>query len=103
VTVSPAHRARITSTDSLSRAFRSGLGGHAAPVTCSFRASPLPAASQNRPGYMSARVAAAWATTAGCYRPPGAQTVPNDSPVPSRAAPSQPQANPDWPWSGSHG
>ena len=37
----------------------------ARPVTCSFSASPLPSATQKRPGYISARVAMAWAMTAG--------------------------------------
>ena len=65
VTVSPAQRARITSTHSLSRALRVALSGQGAPVMCSFRNWPLPTASQNRPGYISASVAAACARTAG--------------------------------------
>ena len=65
VTSSPAHSARMTSIDAFSRAVRSSLPGQGAPVICSLSASPLPTASQKRPAYISASVAAAWAITAG--------------------------------------
>ncbi len=55
----------MTSTDSSSRALRRGLGGHGSPVMCSFTASPLPRAAQNRPGNISSRVAIAWAVMTG--------------------------------------
>jgi site-specific DNA recombinase len=65
LTVSPAHRARMTSTASLSRAWRSGFGGQGSPVMCSLRFCPVPSATQKRPGNIAARVAAAWAMIAG--------------------------------------
>ena len=44
---------------------RTPISGHSPPTTCSLSASPAPSPSQNRPGYIAPRVAAAWATTAG--------------------------------------
>lgn len=99
LTHSPAKSARITSTDSRSRALRSDLVGHRWPVMCSLTAWPLPSASQNRPGNISASVAAACATIAGWYRCPGALTTPNGRLVRASAAPSQDQAKPDCPCS----
>ena len=64
-TTSPANSARMTSTHSRRRALRVALSGHGAPVMCSLEASPLPSATQKRPGYISASVAAAWAMIAG--------------------------------------
>jgi len=55
----------MTSTHSSNRLVRSSLTGHRSPMTCSFDASPLPSAVQNRPGNMAPRVAIFWATTAG--------------------------------------
>jgi hypothetical protein len=87
----------------VSRASRSSLRGQGSPVTCSFIASPLPSATQKRPGNIAPRVAIAWATIAGWYRWPGALTAPNGSVVVARAAPSQDQAKPECPWRGFHG
>lgn len=42
------------------------LLGQRAPVTCSFRFSPVPTPRKNRPGMRPATVAAAWATVTGC-------------------------------------
>ncbi len=64
-TVSPANSARITSTHSRRRAVRVALSGHGSPVMCSLDASPVPSATHSRPGNISHRVAAAWATIAG--------------------------------------
>ena len=64
-TTSPANSARMTSTHSRSRALRTFLSGHGAPVMCSLENSPVPSASARRPGNSSASVAAAWATIAG--------------------------------------
>ena len=55
----------MMATHSSSRRVRSSLAGHPSPVTCSLLASPLPSATQNRPGNMPARVAIFWACTAG--------------------------------------
>jgi hypothetical protein len=55
----------MTSTASRSRVSRTSLGGQGSPVMCSLIASPEPRAAQNRPGYISAMVAIAWAATAG--------------------------------------
>ena len=55
----------MTSTHSRNRAVRSALRGHGAPVMCSLDASPVPRATQSRPGNMAASVPAAWATIAG--------------------------------------
>ena len=82
----------MISTHSSSRASRVALSGHRSPVTCSLAASPDPSAAQNRPGYISARVAIAWAATAGWYRWPGAVTTPNENPVACKAAPSHDHA-----------
>ena len=66
MTSSPRHSARMTSTHSLSRAIRTSLVGHGSPVTCSFRASPLPSATQGkRPGNIAATVAIACAEMTG--------------------------------------
>ena len=92
LTLSPACRRRITETQSRSRASRSGLDGHGSPVTCSFRASPLPSAAQNRPGNISSSVAIAWAVITGWYRCPGAVTRPMGKSVRASAAPIQLQA-----------
>jgi hypothetical protein len=64
---------------------------------CSFMASPLPSATQNRPGNIAPSVAIAWATIAGWYRCPGALTAPNGRDVVASAAPSHDQANPECP------
>ena len=64
-TVSPAKSARMMSTHSRRRALRVALSGHGSPVMCSFDASPVPSATHSRPGNISPRVAAAWATIAG--------------------------------------
>ena len=64
-TTSPANSARMTSTHSRRRALRVALSGHGSPVMCSLDASPVPSATQKRPGYISASVAAAWAMIAG--------------------------------------
>ena len=65
LTSSPACSARMTSTHSRSRALRTSLRGHGSPVMCSFDASPVPSATQKRPGYIAASVALAWAMIAG--------------------------------------
>ena len=65
MTSSPAKSARITSTHSARRAVRVALSGHRAPVMCSFDASPVPRATQRRPGNISSSEATAWATIAG--------------------------------------
>ena len=64
-TSSPAHSARMIATASARRALRRALSGQGWPVMASLIASPLPTASQKRPGYICASVAAAWAMTAG--------------------------------------
>ena len=64
-TSSPASSRRIASSDSSSRALRSSFDGQGSPVMCSFIASPLPSAAQNRPGNISSSVAIACAITAG--------------------------------------
>ena len=68
LTSSPASNERITSTHSSSRRVRVSLSGQASPVMCSLEASPLPRATQNRPGNITPRVAIFCATTAGWYR-----------------------------------
>ena len=65
LTSSPSKSARMTSTHSRSRALRSGLGGHGPPVMCSLEFSPVPRATQSRPGNISLKEAAAWAMIAG--------------------------------------
>ncbi len=66
VTSSPAQSARMTSAHSRSRSIRTALTGQAAPVTCSFRAWPLPSATHGkRPGNIAATVAIAWAEMTG--------------------------------------
>ena len=55
----------MTSTHSRSRALRIRLSGHGAPVMCSLENSPVPSATDSRPGNSSASVAAACATIAG--------------------------------------
>ena len=42
---------------------------------CSFRASPVPTPSENLPSSITAAVAAAWATIAGCVRIVGQVTA----------------------------
>ena len=64
---------------------------------CSFIASPLPSATQNRPGNIAPSVAIAWAMIAGWYRCPGALTAPSGRDVVASAAPSHDQANPECP------
>jgi hypothetical protein len=49
----------------LERALRSAFSGQASPVMSSLRRCPLPRVSQSRPGYISHKVAAAWARIAG--------------------------------------
>ena len=65
LTSSPASSARMTSTHSRRRASRTSLRGQPSPVMCSFEASPVPSATQNRPGNIAPSVAIAWATIAG--------------------------------------
>ena len=65
VTSLPSWSSRMICTDSSRRCCRVALSGQASPVTCSFMYSPLPGASQNRPGNMSASVAEACAMMAG--------------------------------------
>lgn len=55
----------MTSAHSQSRALRSAFSGQGRPVMSSLSRWPEPSASQNRPGNISASVAAAWATMAG--------------------------------------
>ena len=56
------------------------MGGHFAPVTCSFRFSPVPTPRKKRPSSIAADVAAACATMAGCVRMIGHVT-----PLPTRS------------------
>ena len=79
------------------------MSGHASPVMCSLDASPLPNATQKRPGNITPRVAIFWATTAGWYRCPGAHTQPMVRDVVASAAPSHAQAYPLWPCDVVHG
>ena len=65
MTSSPSSSARITATHSSSRRVRVSLSGQASPVMCSLDASPLPSATQKRPGNITPRVAIFWASTAG--------------------------------------
>jgi hypothetical protein len=58
----------MTSTASSSISSRSSGVGHFAPVTCSFRFSPVPTPRKNRPDSIAAAVAAACATIAGWMR-----------------------------------
>ena len=58
----------MISTASASISRRTSTGGHLAPVTCSFRFSPVPTPRKKRPGIMAATVAAACATIAGWVR-----------------------------------
>src|SRR4051794_35538259 len=97
VTSSPASSARMTSTHSRSRASRSAFRGQPCPVMCSLDASPLPRATQNRPGNIAPSVATAWATIAGWYRCPGALTAPKGRLVVAIAAPSHDQPKADCP------
>ncbi len=55
----------MTSMHSRRRASRAFFGSHLSPVTCSFMASPLPKATQNRPGNMAPRVPMACAMITG--------------------------------------
>ena len=97
LTSSPASSARMTSTHSRSRASRTSLRGQRLPGDVLVDASPLPSATQNRPGNIAPSVAAACAMIAGWYRWPGAFTAPNGSDVVASAAPSHDQANPECP------
>ncbi len=54
LTSSPASSARMTSTHSRSRSARTSLRGQPSPVMCSLDASPVPSATQNRPGNIAA-------------------------------------------------
>ena len=65
LTSSPSSSLRMTSTHSSSRRVRTSLRGHRSPVMCSLLASPLPSATQNRPGNIEPSVATACAMTAG--------------------------------------
>jgi len=53
------------SAHSSRRSCRSALGGQASPVMNSLEYSPVPSATQKRPGNIWARVAEAWAMIAG--------------------------------------
>lgn len=64
-TSSPVCRRRMISTASASMAWRVCSAGHPRPTTCSFRFSPAPTPSTNRPSDSTPRVAACWATSAG--------------------------------------
>ena len=93
----------FTASSSISR--RTSTAGHLAPVTCSFRFSPVPTPRKKRPGIMAATEAAAWATIAGCVRIVGHVT-----PVPTRSrsvapamAPSTAHTNGLCPWRSVHG
>ncbi len=55
----------MMSTHSPRRALRTDFTGQSSPVICSFIASPLPSATQNRSGNIWASVAAACAMIAG--------------------------------------
>jgi hypothetical protein len=69
----------MTSIASASISSRSSPAGQRAPMTCSFRFSPVPSPRKKRPGIIAATVAAAWAITTGCVRIIGQVT-----PVPTR-------------------
>ncbi len=60
-------------SSSISR--RTSADGHASPKMCSLSASPLPTPNSNRPGSITAEVAAAWAMTAGWMRMVGQVTA----------------------------
>ena len=85
---SPCNKRRMTWTHSSTRRVRSSLWGQRSPVMCSLLASPLPSATQNRPGNIWPSVAIRWAWTAGWYRCPGALTQPSRNEVVASAAPS---------------
>lgn len=71
---------------------------------CSFRASPVPTPSWNRPPVSTALVAAAWAMIAGWMRTSGQVTaVVTGSGVASASAPITDQTNGLLPWTSSHG
>src|SRR5699024_12316182 len=73
-------------------------------TACSLIASPEPIPSQCRCGYMAARVALAWASTAGCHRNVGTATPGPISPrVRSASAVSTFHTNGACPWAGTHG
>src|SRR5699024_7709718 len=73
-------------------------------TACSLIASPEPMPSQCRCGYMVARVALAWASTAGCQRNVGTATPGPISPrVRSASAVSTFHTNGACPWAGTHG
>src|SRR3954470_10320193 len=96
---------RITSTASSSISSRSHASGQRAPVTCSFRFSPVPTPRKKRPGIIAAHVAVACATIAGWMRISGHVT-----PVPRRnrsvtcaIPPMTLHTNGLWPWLSCHG
>lgn len=94
-TRSPPHSRRITSAASRSAFCRSRLAGHGWPVMRSFRASPVPSASQIRPGASCSSVAAACATKAGCWRSIGHVTMPRVNALCTASAPAHTQLWPD--------
>ena len=61
----PSNNRRMIAIASASIAWRSATIGQPLPTTCSFRFSPLPRPSENRPSARICTVAAFWATTAG--------------------------------------
>ena len=91
-----------TASSSISR--RSSADGQRSPRMCSFSASPVPTPSVNLPSVSSADVAAAWATTTGCWRTSGhvtAVVMGND--VAWETAPITDHTNGLWPCSSSQG
>ena len=95
----------MTSIASSSISSRSSGNGQRAPVTCSFRFSPVPTPRKKRPGASVAQVAAAWATIAGWTRIVGQVTpVPiRNRSVACRIAPTVVQTNGLWPCASTHG
>ncbi len=69
----------------------------------SFRASPVPSASQIRPGANCSSVAAACATKAGCWRSIGQVTMPRVNALCTASAPAHTQLWPDCPCAVVHG
>lgn len=86
-------------------AWRTSAAGQPAPTTCSFRRSPAPRPSRNRPSLITLIVAAAWATMAGWYLMVGQVTIVTSSSrsVSAAMAPSTLQANGACSWLASHG
>jgi hypothetical protein len=95
----------MTSTASSSMSRRMDGSGHAASVTCSLSASPLPTPRAKRPGIMHATVAAACAITAGWVRIVGQVTavVTRRSVVAVAMPPRTDQTNGLWPCRSIHG